>query len=272
MVNKSWHLSDRDLLASADGELPERRTAKIRAHLNECWVCRSRMARLEVTIGDFVNSYHSHFDPQLPPIDGPAACLKARLAQQFPSRSNRLRAFLDELRVRKWPAYAFSCFLVVLVAALLSRQGRTGRFAEHQISSQLSAQTVPDPSLTPGETTPVSKSEVCGANAMTEENSQIPEDLKQAVFAEYGLRNAPRGAYEVDFLITPELGGSVSIRNLWPEPYYSRAWNALVKDVLEDRLHTLVCSGALDLTVAQREIATNWVDAYKKYVRTNNPM
>jgi hypothetical protein len=68
------------------------------------------------------------------------------------------------------------------------------------------------------------------------------------------------------------LGGSASIRNLWPQPYFGRAWNAHVKDALEDRLHTLVCSGDLDLSTAQREIATNWVDAYKKYVQPNNPM
>jgi hypothetical protein len=35
---------------------------------------------------------------------------------------------------------------------------------------------------------------------------------------------------------------------------------------LEDRLHALVISGKLDLKTAQREIATDWIAAYKKYV------
>jgi hypothetical protein len=42
-----------------------------------------------------------------------------------------------------------------------------------------------------------------------------------------------------------------------------------VKDRLEERLHELVCAGKLDLPTAQRDIAVNWIDAYKKYVGAN---
>jgi hypothetical protein len=75
----------------------------------------------------------------------------------------------------------------------------------------------------------------------------------------------------VDYLITPELGGVDSIRNLWPQPY-STVWNAHVKDMLEERLHALVCSGQVDLATAQREIATDWIGAYKKYFHTARPL
>jgi hypothetical protein len=61
------------------------------------------------------------------------------------------------------------------------------------------------------------------------------------------------------------IGGSNSIKNLWPESYRT-VWNAHVKDRLEDRLHALVVSCKLDLETAQREIATDWIAAYKKYV------
>jgi hypothetical protein len=37
-------------------------------------------------------------------------------------------------------------------------------------------------------------------------------------------------------------------------------------DRLEDRLHALVVSSKLDLKTAQREIATDWIAAYKKYI------
>jgi hypothetical protein len=74
--------------------------------------------------------------------------------------------------------------------------------------------------------------------------------------------------YEVDYLITPALGGADDIRNLWPQSYVSTAWNARVKNALEDRLRDLVCRGQLDLGEAQREIATDWIAAYKKYVRS----
>src|ERR1700756_2628001 len=39
-----------------------------------------------------------------------------------------------------------------------------------------------------------------------------------------------------------------------------------VKDRLEDRLHALVISRKLDLKTTQREIATDWIAAYKKYI------
>jgi hypothetical protein len=35
------------------------------------------------------------------------------------------------------------------------------------------------------------------------------------------------------------------------------------------KLHQLVCAGQLDLKTAQREIASDWIEAYKKYVRTS---
>lgn len=45
-----------------------------------------------------------------------------------------------------------------------------------------------------------------------------------------------------------------------------------MKDALEDRLREMVCDGSLDLMEAQREIATNWIAAYKKYFRTDTPL
>jgi hypothetical protein len=96
----------------------------------------------------------------------------------------------------------------------------------------------------------------------------VPADLRQRVFQAYGIANADPGAYEVDYLITPALGGADDIRNLWPQPYVSTVWNARVKDELEDRLRDLVCGGQLDLAEAQRAISTDWIAAYKKYVRT----
>jgi hypothetical protein len=37
------------------------------------------------------------------------------------------------------------------------------------------------------------------------------------------------------------------------------------------KLHKLVCAGQLDLKTAQREIATDWIEAYKKYVGKSPP-
>jgi hypothetical protein len=44
-----------------------------------------------------------------------------------------------------------------------------------------------------------------------------------------------------------------------------------VKDALERKLHKLVCAGQLDLKTAQREIASDWIEAYKKYMGKSPP-
>jgi hypothetical protein len=49
-------------------------------------------------------------------------------------------------------------------------------------------------------------------------------------------------------------------------------WNAHVKDTLEEHLHEMVCAGKLDLSTAQRDIAMDWIAAYKKYFQTDRPL
>jgi hypothetical protein len=88
-------------------------------------------------------------------------------------------------------------------------------------------------------------------------------------YARYGIPHLPY-QHEVDHLVSLELGGSNAITNLWPEPYAGR-WGARTKDVLENRLHDLVCAGTLTLTYAQRIEARNWVKAYRRYVGAPPP-
>jgi hypothetical protein len=71
---------------------------------------------------------------------------------------------------------------------------------------------------------------------------------------------------EVDHLISIEIGGSNEQTNLWPQPYSGLQWTAHVKDRLENFYHDQVCSGKILLTTAQKEIADDWVAAYKKRI------
>ena len=98
----------------------------------------------------------------------------------------------------------------------------------------------------------------------------VPDSLRQEVFKKYGIVNPRPEDYEIDYLIAPGLGGTEDIHNLWPEPSTPSAWNAHVKDALEERLHQLVCDGELDLPTAQRAISTNWITAYKQYFGSND--
>jgi hypothetical protein len=130
-------------------------------------------------------------------------------------------------------------------------------------------QPLPDPKLTPGATLDVTTKDIC-VTGYTKKVRNVPALVKRQVYQEYGAVNRP-GAYEVDHLIPLELGGSNSIKNLWPESY-SIEWNARIKDELENRLHVLVCKGTITLTEAQKAITTNWIAAYKRYFRTDRPL
>ena len=109
---------------------------------------------------------------------------------------------------------------------------------------------------------------VSGWTATIRPPSSYTTDLKGAQLASgYTYKgDAAKGDYEEDHLISLELGGAPSAEaNLWPEPYRAPE-GARVKDVVESKLHTLVCHGTITLATAQRAIATNWWAAYQTYV------
>ena len=164
--------------------------------------------------------------------------------------------------------FAVAAAGMVLIFFVLLQQGWRAKEDVTDLNGFNNA--MPRSSLTPGEAASASSADVCAARSPTERT--VPVSLKQIVFAEYGMSNARPEDFEVDYLITPDLGGATTIRNLWPEPYHRTIWNARVKDKLETRLKDLVCSGKLDLATAQHDISADWIAAYKKYVGTASPV
>jgi hypothetical protein len=111
----------------------------------------------------------------------------------------------------------------------------------------------------------VGRSQVCQVG-WASSHRDVPEAERHAVFAAYGVPYAQRGGYELDHLISLELGGDNGQANLWPQPH-DRAGvpGSQTKDGLENRLHELVCSGQVDVATAQHAIATNWPAALARY-------
>ena len=121
---------------------------------------------------------------------------------------------------------------------------------------------MPDSNLTPGDKLAVTKTDIC-ARGYGVGIHDVPTSYKNKVFSAYGLPLQP--SYVIDRLISIDLGGANTIKNLWPQPKDGE-WNSQLKDELERELRRQVCNGGLDLETAQQEIAKNWVAAYRKYL------
>jgi hypothetical protein len=131
---------------------------------------------------------------------------------------------------------------------------------------------LPDPTCTTGATNPAVTqatidSTICrsGYSSSVRPPESVTYPEKRASMAAYGRSNST-SSYEYDHLVSLEIGGAPNAAgNLWPEPL-AGPYGARVKDVLENKLHDLVCSGQLPLAVAQSQEAGNWITAYNRYV------
>jgi hypothetical protein len=130
--------------------------------------------------------------------------------------------------------------------------------------------SLPDPGCTPGAidatvTQASIDATICrsGYTKTVRPPESVTEPEKEASLAAYG-DSGPLHDYEYDHLVPLELGGARNDpRNLWPEP----GATPNPKDALENALRRMVCAGELTLPTAQLTIATNWVAAYRQFVR-----
>src|SRR5208282_5378584 len=270
MTSETFHLSDQELLLSADGELSRRRAAEVRAHLETCWDCRARMTEIEGTIVDFARAYRRVRNPKLPSVDGPRALLKVQLTElTAKSKVGSWRRFFWLGPASRTALYVGIALFLIVVVGKLSLQHFAGP-AENSTVVAIELGALPDLNLTPGATRAVTVNETCSM-AHEEVVREVPASLRQQILQKYRIKNVHAEDYEIDYLITPGLGGAEDVHNLWPQPKFL-TWNAHVKDTLEERLHEMVCAGKLDLSAAQRAIATDWIASYKKYFQTDRPL
>lgn len=129
---------------------------------------------------------------------------------------------------------------------------------------------LPDPDCNPGAIDPqVNQADVAsticraGYTKAVRPPESVTEKIKRDQMAAYGLQGQRLGDYELDHLISLELGGApADVANLWPEPWNGDG-NAHQKDAVENYLHEQVCRGAMQLADAQRAIATDWMGIYR---------
>jgi hypothetical protein len=122
---------------------------------------------------------------------------------------------------------------------------------------------LPDSACTPGALLSTGTKDAICQSGYAGSVRNVPDSEKNQVYAEYGITSHLPGQYEVDHLVSLELGGSNEIANLWPEAATPKP-GFHEKDKVENYLHDQVCSGAITLKEAQIEIATNWLAVYNR--------
>jgi hypothetical protein len=134
---------------------------------------------------------------------------------------------------------------------------------------------LPDSTCSPGSAFPLATIQVNGVaqadppsvivgyicvSGYTKNVRNVPTAEKDAVFAEYGIVSHKTGEYEIDHIISLELGGDNEITNLYPQPALPEP-GFHTKDKIENCLHAKVCSGAMKLADVQQLISTDWTQA-----------
>jgi hypothetical protein len=263
MQGNEVHLSDEDLLLFSDQELPPSRAATVREHVAQCELCRQRLRDLEHASADFLDLHEQEIQARSSGLGTSRDLLKARLSEES-AQARRSRSVTS---VAQQLVSASLAFLLVVGGAWAIRHIGGERSSSDNRTAESIA--LPRRALTPGSIQVVRVEALC-SNQSPDNDPPVNPSLEQAVFKEYGVPASSKKDYELDYLITPALGGADNIQNLWPEPY-SFTWNARVKDQLEDHLHTLVCQGKIQLATAQNDIASDWIAAYKRYFNTDKP-
>src|SRR5450432_696753 len=268
MFTDNLHIADDELVLALGAELPPRRERDVQLHLASCANCRARMEQLRNALATFSHAYLDSQEKHNPLSASSRVALKRRIAgESLETSPEGPRKFAGGLG---WTAVLAASTLAVISFFVFVRFSHREPTQETATEARF-ARPLPDAQLTPGAVRTVASREVCGSRP-DPSTFQIPATLQNKVFQEYGMPDVPPENYEVDYLITPELGGADDIRNLWPEPYADTEWNAHVKDQLENYLRDQVCEGRMNLSTAQRDISVDWVSAYKKYLHTNSPL
>ena len=118
-----------------------------------------------------------------------------------------------------------------------------------------------DKAATPGAIdAQLTKDELCSPAFHTGTVRDVTDEMKVKACKAYGQNSGcPGDGYEIDHLISIELGGSNDPANLWPQPVDRPGVIGYhTKDVVEDRAHRAVCEGRLTLAQAQAGIRDDW--------------
>jgi hypothetical protein len=272
MLRHLQHPSGSTLLQAIDDELPPARRTTVERHLSGCERCRTRLQHMESIAAEVSRLYRDERMSSGLSTDALRTRVRAGI-QDLSETLDRSWRFqlLEGLTAVPAPAWA-GAVLVLTVFLTRALVPTPAPFRSDVVPTSIESGALPLRSLTPGVAGRTPINALCAVQNRAAARPRIPAVVRSAVLRDYGMEAVPEREYELDYLITPELGGIADRGNLWPERYGSPVWNAHVKDQLERLLAEQVCAGRLDLATAQQDIAANWIAAYKKYFQTDGPI
>lgn len=106
---------------------------------------------------------------------------------------------------------------------------------------------------TPSDVQSLSKEDICQRQWRTDRR-HVTDAMKRTVLERTGLHWVDRAHYEIDHIIPRELGGADTLANLQAQCCIDKgriSGPAHQKDVIENRLHKLLCAGDVTLAEAQ---------------------
>lgn len=264
-MQRFTHPSDHLLLLASEGDLRPWRLVRVQGHLRRCAVCRVRQLTLQGAL-DLVESTSPDIAVSAT-ADMSAARLRLVDAMHRERHAARPEAgwaaAIARSVVHATPPMAAAVALAVGILLALNWT----RPAAFETSAALQV-VMPLAALTPGAASSLTADALCAGERPSR---VVTTTVRDEVLSDYGMQGVAADNFELDALITPELGGTATRANIWPQRY-TATWNAHVKDALESLLATRVCSGQLPLATAQRALAVDWIAAYRQYFDTAMPL
>lgn len=253
------HPGDHRLLLAHAGELAPAVRASIARHVHGCAACQDRQARLTATLDRFADDEADDVDTRAESL----AVARRRLQRAMWHESRGDAPSINNTLPRWMPATMMAA--AVLLAVFVIRTVASGDAPAVQMAG---AHALPVATVTPGAVSSLSADALCAGERPSR---VVTADVRARVLDVYGMRDASADSYELDALITPELGGTADLSNVWPQRY-SATWNAHVKDALETLLAGRVCRHEMPLATAQQALATDWIASYQRYFSTGVPL
>lgn len=156
---------------------------------------------------------------------------------------------LDVKKIAPW-------LVIVLMVGIGAAHAQASAQYRHHGSA-----TLQDPAQTPGVVdAQLTETKLCDPAFHTGTVRNVTESQKVRICRAYGITaGCPGKGYEIDHLVSIELGGANEDGNLWPQPADAPGLIGYhTKDVVENRAHRAVCQGLLSLADAQIGIRTDW--------------